>query len=316
MFNKIIHRIILLVILLCAIILIKDQYSTILLKHASYGMPALIEQQHIHNLYIGSSMFRQGLDIHTLEENNSNQNYILAYNGNQPALGTLQLEYLLENNVTIDCLYVDMYVYSAWDTPKISDEKLFLETDLHMKQKYWSLLKKAGKGTPASFWHMFVTGNNELLLTWPVSNALINSQFYRGGSTATPSAASEAVLQALELPKVSGEMDPIQKQGLEQLIQLAQNNHIQLCFLETPKYTTLGNTRFYLDAMELYTNFLADQGVPCLLSEQTASQIQVPSSAQTYSFDHEQANYYQDLIHLSYEGRCRFTKNLKNTFID
>ena len=63
------------------IILIKNEYSYKLLENANYGMPALIEKGKVKNLYIGSSMFRQGIDIMTLEENGED-NYVLAYNGN------------------------------------------------------------------------------------------------------------------------------------------------------------------------------------------------------------------------------------------
>ena len=91
------------------IILIKNEYSYKLLENANYGMPALIEKGKVKNLYIGSSMFRQGIDIMTLEENGED-NYVLAYNGNQPVLEYYQLRNLIENNVQIENLYVDMYL--------------------------------------------------------------------------------------------------------------------------------------------------------------------------------------------------------------
>ena len=72
-------------IVIVAIILLKNQYSSLLLQNASYGMPALIKRQNVENLFLGSSMFRQGIDILELNAAFPDKNYILAYNGNQPA---------------------------------------------------------------------------------------------------------------------------------------------------------------------------------------------------------------------------------------
>lgn len=53
-----------------------------------------------------------------LGENPDLTDYILACNGNRPALEYYKLKYLLDHNVKIENLYVDMYVYSAWESLK------------------------------------------------------------------------------------------------------------------------------------------------------------------------------------------------------
>ena len=88
-------------IVILAIILLKNQYSSLLLQNASYGMPALIKRQNVENLFLGSSMFRQGIDILELNAAFPDKNYILAYNGNQPVTEYLELKNLLENDVKI-----------------------------------------------------------------------------------------------------------------------------------------------------------------------------------------------------------------------
>ena len=294
-----------------ALILIKNQYSSKLLQHATYGMPALIEMGNVQNLYIGSSMFRQGLDIHVLEEENEEENYILAYNGNQPVFEYLQLKKLLENDVKIKNLYIDMYVYSAWSEPKISDEKLLLETNMNDKIRLWKLLSFSGKGNAEVFWKIFVNGNDELLLFWPINDVLINEHFYRGGSTSRPVASSEEKLSQLSTPELEGNMNEIQKEAIKSLIELAQGHKINITFVETPKYKTVVNNLHYLAAMQEYVNYLSDYNVTCVLSEQTLSQIPVVNDVTEYAYDHSNADYFQDLIHLSYEGRCEFTRRLK-----
>ena len=57
MIRKNIKRMTIFLIVIVAIILLKNQYSSLLLQNASYGMPALVKRQNVENLFLGSSMF-------------------------------------------------------------------------------------------------------------------------------------------------------------------------------------------------------------------------------------------------------------------
>ena len=80
------------------LILIKNEYARCL-PASTYGMQAAIRKERVDNLFIGSSMFRQGLDIDVLEAELPGSSYILSYNGNQPALMALELQYMLEQGL-------------------------------------------------------------------------------------------------------------------------------------------------------------------------------------------------------------------------
>lgn len=290
------------------VLFLKNQFSSLLLTNATYGMPALINQGQIENLYIGSSMFRQGLDIMTLEASAENTNYILAYNGNQPALEYYQLKNLLGHNVKINHLFIDMYVYSAWETPEISDEKLFMEIGLKEKWDLWNLISNEPQTSFESLFRMFVSSNNELLLTWPVNAMLINSQFYRGGTLTRTSGADAEVLAHTTAPEISENMNETQEYYLGQLIELARENNISVTLLETPKYNTVASDSSYLQAMEKYVAFANQENVSVILSENTSGYLKNTAySAVSYHFDHKNAAYFMDSIHLSYEGRVAFT---------
>lgn len=298
------------------ILLIKNQFSSLLLAHSSYGMPALIRQGKIENLYIGSSMFRQGLDIKTLENIMPDKNYILAYNGNQPALEYYQLEYLLKNNVKIDHLYIDMYVYSAWEAPELSDEKLLLEIGLKEKWDLWNLLHNESQADFEHLFRMFISSNNELLLTWPLSSPLINSQFYKGGALTTPSSATADVLAHSGVPVIESNMNEIQEYYIHQIIQLAQNNNISVTFIETPKYAVIASNDSYLSAMKKYVQLADQEKVPYLISENTAHFLgNISSASDYYAFCHENADYFMDSIHLSYDGRVAFTEIISHFIV-
>lgn len=300
-------------IFFCVLVLfLKNQYSSLLLIHSTYGMPALIRQVgEIENLYIGSSMFRQGLDIIALEESMPDANYILAYNGNQPVLEYYQLKNLLDHNVKIDHLWIDMYVYSAWDNPKISDEKILMELDLKGKWTMWKLIEDEAQTDPSYFFRIFVSSNNELLLTWPVNAKLINSQFYRGGGLTKTFGSTRDILSQTLVPVIDTDMNETQKYYLLQLFQLAKEHQISITLVETPKYEIIASDHNYLAAMDVYTQLAKQENIPCIVSAQTAEYLR-NSFCQTYAFNHGEPGYFTDALHLSYEGRNQFTKLLIN----
>lgn len=279
------------------LIFLKNFFSNKLYNDSTYGMPALIESGQVDNLFIGSSMFRQGIDIEELNYSFENENnYILSYNGNQPIWEYLQLKYLLENEVKIDSLYVDMYVYSAWEAPELDDEKMFHEFDFQNKKWLYNNLSKSN--SIKDWWQLWVSSNNEMFLFWPVYTHLVNSQFFQGGALTNVQAATYEQLEAQSGYSIKGSMNSVQKEYLEKIIYLCQENAIDLVFVEVPKYHTVQDNSEYKSAMKEYTYFLQNKDVVIMNMEER--------------FDNTQAAYFQDNVHLSAEGRREFTQMLCN----
>ena len=289
-------------LILIMLLFVKNNYSFMLLNNASYGSTNIINKGEINNLFIGSSMFRQGIDIKTLEDNKED-NYILSYNGNSPYLEYYELLNLLDNNVKINNLYVDMYVYVMYQEPKISDEKMLLEFDFKQKKE---ILSKIGNGF-SLLYETYVTSNNEFIITYPINSQIVNNTFYKGGSLLMPSGESSEVLDNSYVYNLSGDMNSIQVEYLIKLIKLAKDNNINLTFIETPKYATVKNNESYLKAMEKYKDILDDLDVKYIVNSIEANN--------TYSFLNDNPEYYFDNIHLSYKGRVAFT-NVLLDYID
>lgn len=304
------HLLPIMVLLICLVLIFcKNEFTPLLLKHATCGMPALIDKHNVEHLFLGSSMFRQGLDIATLE---GEANYILAYNGNQPALEYYQFLYLLENDVKIDNLYVDMYVYSAWKEPMIEDEKVFLETDLATKTTFYKLINQDNFNF-SSFWRMFVTSNNEVLFFWPINNYLINRQFRNGGTLLITENANKEELDAETAYEIHGSINNTQKEYILKIVELANKEDINITFLETPKYRIISADEAYLNAMKEYAELLESNNVNYVVSSQVANYLKSDSMyLKKYDFDSSNYRYYMDKIHLSYEGRIVFTRVIKD----
>lgn len=286
------------------LVVLKNEYAR-LLPVSTYGMQAAIEREETENLFIGSSMFRQGLSIDVLEEELPGSSYILSYNGNQPALMAMELAYMLEEGLEVKNLYIDLYPYTAAADPWISDTKILLDTDLDFKIQAWRLMAENSGASFSDFFEFFVTANNEQLLTYPLNNALVSSQFRNGGTLLQQEGSTREELYALGMLGSRNGLHEAQMEGYGKIAALAEEYGLNLYFLETPKYE-----RMYADPdyMELYQLCLEE--VQRLKAEWNGSGSIEVLCAEDLDFDSSDAGNFQDLIHLSSAGRTEYTRLL------
>ena len=334
--------------LIAAMVLVgfKTEYGRLLMSEANYGLQALISRvaaskksgENVeYDLYLGSSMFRQGLDIYELEEMEQEidrqesagagtgtdvrrEAYILSYNGSQPFLICKEVEYLLEHEVPIASVTVDLFVNSVQKEPWVEDTRLFLDTDLSFKRELWQEMKNREGASLSDLWEMLVTANNDKLFSWYADYPLVNRLFYNGGNLVENSGASEETLDGQlgstnRNESVQYEMNERQVYYLQRLIDLCRDNDIAVCFVETPKYKTAVCEQAYVDVMVQYCQFLQDNMVEYYLSEATVQSLQdnlgiedAADEVHTIPFDNTNPDYYIDVIHLSSEGRRAFTQ--------
>lgn len=281
------------IVFVVILLVIKAEYASLIYRESTYGMPALVAKGSIENLYLGSSMFRQGLDIDAIE-NHQSDSYILAYNGNQPVSELIELEYLIGNNVKIKNLYVDMYAYSMTAEPDISDDKLLLETDIATKYR---LMKSVKDKSLQKLWSVCVSANNDMILTAPIVNPILNSQFRSGGALTVTGGLDGDAYGKLVPPVDTDIINEEQKKAVGDIVTLCKENDIEVVFIETPKSQVVMRDLNYRSIMESYRELLDDHGVQYISSED-------------YKFDYDNSYNFIDAIHLSYQGRVNFSENL------
>lgn len=296
--KKILATVAAVLVAVALVIVLKNQYGSIFAGN-TYGMPALLEQGKVDHLFIGSSMFRQGLDIDALEENLDGSVYILSYNGNQPVFMAKELEYLLGQGLKIENLYIDFYAYTLTAVPWISDTKMFLDTDLAFKLDAWKTMAENNEVGLKDFYEMFVTANNEQIFMYPINNAIVSSQFRNGGSLLYMAGQTKDHLDTLDLGVRDGLFES-QLAGYDRIAELAKEYDINLLFVETPKYEKLlTDTRegCYMDLLKEMIAWAEKVNAPFLLAE-------------SFDFDHTDGANFQDLIHLSGQGRKAYCEML------
>jgi hypothetical protein len=281
---------------------VKNEYAR-LLPASTYGMQAAIRKGQVTNLFIGSSMFRQGLSIDVLEEELPGTSYILSYNGNQPAFIARELEYMLEQGLRAENLYIDLYPYTAAATPWISDTKIILDTDLSFKVSAWKLMSAYNDTSFSDFYELFVTANNEQILTYPIHNRLVSAQFRNGGNILTPAGGTKEYLDSLGMLGGRDGLCEAQVSGYQRIVELAGQYGMKLYFIETPKYERMYQDNDYLELYHACVKELQELGV-----EENGLPGMILS--EDLDFDNSHAAYYQDLIHLSTEGRTEYTRLL------
>lgn len=297
-----------------SVVLVKNEYARLLLAKSNYGLQVLVSsQEQIDNIFVGSSMFRQGIDIGVIEKNIQGNSWVLAYHGNQHFSGYYELKYLLEKGVRIKNVVFDMYAYSAAETPAVSDERLFLHSDLQFKIDLWNELKNT-HGISA-FWQMFVTSNNETLLTWFMSEPLINSRYHKGGNTVEKPGITMEQMEASFVPWAECEcVHGSQADYFAKLVELCKQYGIKLIMAETPKYIWIENDKVYKQIMKNYVELVRSHKIEPYVVSATANVLQefgiVFDEEHIVDFDCENLDYFQERIHLSSPGRIEYTAKL------
>lgn len=323
------------------LVAVKNEYGRLLMSNASYGLQALLHRAEesketggdtAYDLYLGSSMFRQGLDISALEElsrarGENREAYILSYNGAQPFLIEKEVEYLLAQEVPIASVTVDLFVNSVQRDPWVEDTRLFLDTDLSFKLDLWQEMRKSDGASPADLWEMLVTSNNDKLLSWYADYPLVNAMFRNGGNLVENTGASAAVLDGQlgtteRNADVHYTMNERQTAYLQRLIDLCLSRGIELCFVETPKYRTAVCEQAYVEVLDAYCQFLESNMVEYYLSEPSVRALETYPGTKTriredhvVEFDNTDPACYIDVIHLSSEGRRMFTSAYVETVL-
>lgn len=289
---------------------IKNNYSCKLYRNSNSGLQKIIYQKEVENLFLGSSMFRQGIDIYSIEEDFGSNSFILAYNGNQPFSEYYELKYLIDNNVKINNVFFDMYAYSIVAKPKISDSRIFLHTDIKFKKQIFYDLVKYGQGNFSTWWEMFVTANNETLFTYPITNKILNKLYYKGGNIQNNQGITIEKMLASKKPEMEADrINEIQKEYLLKIIQLCKKENINLFFIETPKFITIYEDSDYQNIMMDYIAILEENNMKYFISDYLINEISSYMNS-FYSFNSENSEYFLDYVHLSSKGRKEYSQEL------
>lgn len=279
-----------------------------LMRQADYGMGPLKARQEVDVLFVGSSMFRKGIDSQALSTDGQYA-YLLSYNGNQPFTMLLELQDLLDSGVTIDTLFVDMYAYTLTAEPKLSDTRLLQDTSVAFLLSMYRQMRDSGEGGLGTLYEMMVLSNNDMFITWPIAFPMVNRGHVNGSNLAESQGGTAENLETLPLSFGNVELNEVQVESLHSLVRLCADEEIAVVFLETPKYTYLYEGDTYCSIMKRYVAELENYDCVTMISRRTADECgwTAEDGCVIYDFDSDNPDYFTDLIHLSSNGRDALT---------
>ena len=284
--------IVLAIVISLSIVLLKNNFSQ-LLPNKQFGITGLKDNQTIDNLFIGSSMFKQGIDPNCISDND----YIVAYNGNEPTNIYEELMYLLSRNIEIKNLYIDMYAWTIIRGPWIDDIKILWDTDIRTIN---NIFNSFNEPSLIYTYEYYISSNNDFLLSYPISTNILNNYYLKGGNNYNSAHASKEYLDSLDL-NASGyneiSPDEAQIEAIINIKELCTKNSINLCFIETPKYYREMNWDNYKIVMEQYEKILTNNNIKYILSKEI-------------DFDNEDNKNFSDLLHMSSIGCKEYTSKL------
>ena len=105
----------------------------------------------------------------------------------------------------------------------------------------------------------------------------------------------------LSLPGIRDGINQVQGDALKEIVRICEEENIELYFVEVPKYDTLDQAEYYVRMRNELEYVVAERTI---------------IRASALSFDNRNPSYYQDLLHLSGEGRRTYTKLLLEAVVE
>ncbi|MBQ7560727.1 MAG: hypothetical protein IJS99_02675 [Synergistaceae bacterium] len=300
-------KILFLALLACvAFLAVKNIYSCELSLQIDKGIYKAAKLGEITNLYIGSSMFGRGININEAEKVGPDS-FILAYNGFDPTLELLVIEYLIKHNTAIKNLYLDMYAYSAAQESKLAESRMIFDSPLSLKIALWQTITRNQENYLALTWELFISSGNDIFLLWPLYKKLVANRYHKGATLGNLSGTTREILDSTPVPQTgTGNINNLQKEAITKIIKLCREHNINLVFIETPKFFDTINSGIYSSIMQEYINLLRENEAKYFISQELINRLNISGTG--YKFSHSDPSLFIDHIHLSTLGSIEFTR--------
>lgn len=295
-YTKLIITIIVAFLAATGVICVKNCYSY-KLRNDAMGVRSVISKGHIDTLFVGSSAYRKGIDMHMIEEELPGESFMLTYNGNQPFNMLIELTEIINGGGDVDTIVMDFNPSMVDRGADLSDKRLLWDITMEGKDELWGELKKRDDASMFTWFDYWVSSNMDYMVTYPVAKPMISKRYYLGGGTQEDDAEGRTAVELSELEIVENPgVNTLQKDSLGEIIRICADNDIQLIFLESPRYYLMeDNVNYKAKSDELYA-YITSCGVTVLRAEDLG-------------FDNKNAGYYADLTHMSGKG-CRVLTKL------
>lgn len=262
------------------------------------GIRAAINEGDLNILFIGSSTFRSNLDIHELDEAFDERAYIISYGGNQYAANDIQYDEIKsrsDNKYRLMVFELDPLMLT--EEVKLSDSRVIWDLSFDGKMALWKKLKNAGNTDFSIMYEYFVTSGMDDLITYPITERFYSTRYFKGAKTDDTPSSGKEFLENEKFDISDSVIIETQADAVRDVIEKCKKDGQNFVFLECPHYYRLEDDPVYQEYHAYFLKLMNEYDAPYIL-------------AHDVDFDNHNPDYFEDMSHMSGEGRRIYTKEL------
>ena len=262
------------------------------------GIQGATNSGDIDRLFIGSSTFRSNLDIDILDKTFDGRDYIIAYGGNQLMAFPIQYDEIISRSDNkYDLMVFELDPLMLTEEVKLSDSRVVFDLSWNGKKALWDKLSQSENTDFSVFYEYFVTSGLDDIFTYPLTEPFYSTRYYKGAKTGDTPSSGRDFLENEKFDISDAKIDPIQEKAVYELIEKCRANGQDILFLESPHYHRLSDDPVYKRYLKYYTDILDANNVRYILAEDV-------------EFDDSEPEYFEDMGHMSGNGRRTYTESL------
>ncbi|MCR5409816.1 MAG: hypothetical protein K6E90_02430 [Lachnospiraceae bacterium] len=284
-------------IIITSAIIFKNVYSCEM-PIKNRGIRDAINTGDLDVLFIGSSTFRANVDMPMMDEAYDGRVYDISYGGNQLVATVIQYDEIRRRSPHDYGLIVfELGPMMLAQDVALSDSRVIWDLSLEGKQDLWISMYTAGNTDFSMLYEYFVTSGMDDLITFPITEPFYSTRYYKGAKTDETVSPGKEWLENEEFDLSDKYLVEEQADAVANIINECKKDGQDFIFVESPCYYRLQDDPVFREYHEEFIRILDENGADYIL-------------ASDVSFDTHDAALFEDMNHMSAEGRRVYTAEL------
>lgn len=284
-------------IIITSAILFKNDYSCEM-PIKNRGIRDAINTGDLDVLFIGSSTFRANVDMPMMDEAYDGRVYDISYGGNQLVATVIQYDEIRRRSPHDYGLIVfELGPMMLTQDVALSDSRVIWDLSLEGKTDLWLSMYNSGNTDFSMFYEYFVTSGMDDLITFPITEPFYSTRYYKGAKTDETASPGKEWLENEEFDLSYKFYVDEQAEAVENIIKECKKDGQDFIFVESPCYYRLEEDPVFQEYREEFISILDENGADYIL-------------ASDVSFDNHDPALFEDMNHMSAEGRRVYTAEL------
>ncbi|MCR5107708.1 MAG: hypothetical protein K6B28_06055 [Lachnospiraceae bacterium] len=295
--KKIVKTLLIAFLVIMAAVIFKNLYSS-KIPIGNRGIKAAVDAGDLKVLLIGSSTFRSNVDMPMMDDAFDGKVFDISYGGNQCVAVDIQYDEIRKrSDNTYDLMLFELGPLMLTEEVMLSDSRIIWDMSWDGKKRLWSKMYESGNTDLPMMYEYFVTSGFDDLITYPVTEPIYATRYYKGAKTDETVSPGREYLENEEFDISDLEESDAQTAAVKELIDKCIKDGQDFIFIETPPYYRLYNDPVYQKYLSVFIDLLEERNVKYIL-------------ASDVDFDNTDPENYEDMNHMSYKGRTLYTKEL------